>query len=101
MKCQKDPTCGIFLKRGFFKDIKNYIQGRVFPVSGFFLKTISGDIPEKKTFCSSHHHCSYHKSMHSLSEKISTQAAKSQFLPWFTTKSLQGKSLRFEAFIPS
>ena len=24
-KCQKDPTCGIFLKRGFFKGIKNYI----------------------------------------------------------------------------
>ena len=24
-KCQKDPTCGIFLKRGLFKDIKNYI----------------------------------------------------------------------------
>ena len=24
-KCQKDPTCGIFLKRGSFKDIKNYI----------------------------------------------------------------------------
>ena len=22
-KCQKDPTCGIFLKRGLFKDIKN------------------------------------------------------------------------------
>ena len=25
MKCQKDPTCGIFLNRGLFKDIKNYI----------------------------------------------------------------------------
>ena len=24
-KCQKDPTCGIFLKRGLVKDIKNYI----------------------------------------------------------------------------
>ena len=24
-KCQKDPRCGIFLKRGLFKDIKNYI----------------------------------------------------------------------------
>ena len=24
-KCRKDPTCGIFLKRGLFKDIKNYI----------------------------------------------------------------------------
>ena len=24
-KCQKDPTCVIFLKRGLFKDIKNYI----------------------------------------------------------------------------
>ena len=24
-KCQKDPTCGIFLKRGLFKDIKNNI----------------------------------------------------------------------------
>ena len=24
-RCQKDPTCGIFLKRGLFKDIKNYI----------------------------------------------------------------------------
>ena len=24
-QCQKDPTCGIFLKRGLFKDIKNYI----------------------------------------------------------------------------
>ena len=24
-KCQKDPTCGIFLKRGLFKDIKNDI----------------------------------------------------------------------------
>merc|ERR1711874_824493 len=24
-KCQKDPKCGIFLKRGLFKDIKNYI----------------------------------------------------------------------------
>ena len=25
MKCQKDPTCSIFLKRELFKDIKNYI----------------------------------------------------------------------------
>ena len=25
-KCQKDPTCAIFLKRGLFKDIKNYIS---------------------------------------------------------------------------
>ena len=25
-KCQKDPTCGIFLKRGLFKDIKNFIH---------------------------------------------------------------------------
>ena len=24
-KCQKDPTCGTFLKNGLFKDIKNYI----------------------------------------------------------------------------
>ena len=24
-ECQKDPTCGIFLKRGLFKDIKNDI----------------------------------------------------------------------------
>ena len=24
-KCQKDPTCGISLKRGLFKGIKNYI----------------------------------------------------------------------------
>ena len=24
-KCEKDPTCGIFLKRGLFKDFKNYI----------------------------------------------------------------------------
>ena len=24
-KCQKDPKSGIFLKRGFFKDTKNYI----------------------------------------------------------------------------
>ena len=24
-KCQTDPTCGKFLKRGLFKDIKNYI----------------------------------------------------------------------------
>ena len=24
-KCQKDPTYGIFVKRGLFKDIKNYI----------------------------------------------------------------------------
>ena len=24
-KCQKDPTCGIFLKRGLFKDNKNHI----------------------------------------------------------------------------
>ena len=24
-KCQKDPTCGIFLKRGLFKDIKTDI----------------------------------------------------------------------------
>ena len=24
-KCQKHPTCGIFLKRGLFKDMKNYI----------------------------------------------------------------------------
>ena len=24
-KCQKDPTCGIFFKRGLFKDIKNDI----------------------------------------------------------------------------
>ena len=26
MKCQKDPICGIFLKRGLFKDIKNDIS---------------------------------------------------------------------------
>merc|ERR1712055_372381 len=25
MKCQKDPICGIFLKRGLFKDLRNYI----------------------------------------------------------------------------
>ena len=25
IKCQKHTTCGIFLKRGMFKDIKNYI----------------------------------------------------------------------------
>ena len=24
-KCQKDPTCGIFLKRGLFKDVNNDI----------------------------------------------------------------------------
>merc|ERR1711954_594843 len=24
-KCQKDPTCGIFLKRGLLKDVTNYI----------------------------------------------------------------------------
>merc|ERR1711981_808541 len=24
-KCQKDPTCGIFLKRRLFKGVKNYI----------------------------------------------------------------------------
>ena len=23
-KCKKDPACGIFLKRGLFKDIKSY-----------------------------------------------------------------------------
>ena len=50
MKYQKDPICGIFFKRGLFKGIKNYIQmcqtrkykndiqGRVYPVSGFFAK---------------------------------------------------------------
>ena len=37
--------CGIFLKRESFKDIKNYIQGRVFPVSGIFLR-----LPLGKTF---------------------------------------------------
>merc|ERR1711951_275212 len=25
-KCQKDPKCGIFLKRGLFKGVKNYIS---------------------------------------------------------------------------
>ena len=25
-KCEKNPTCGIFLKRGLFKDIKNDIS---------------------------------------------------------------------------
>ena len=25
MNCQKHPTCAIFLKRGLFKDIKNFI----------------------------------------------------------------------------
>ena len=25
MKCQKDPSYGIFLNRGLFKDIKNHI----------------------------------------------------------------------------
>ena len=25
LKCQEDPTCGIFLKRGLFKDIENHI----------------------------------------------------------------------------
>merc|ERR1712212_559787 len=24
-KCRRDPTCGIFMKRGLIKDIKNYI----------------------------------------------------------------------------
>ena len=33
-KCQKDPTCGIFLKRGLFKDIKNYIPIEVRGPSG-------------------------------------------------------------------
>merc|ERR1711989_235947 len=28
MNCLKDPTCGIFLKRGLLKDIKNYHCGR-------------------------------------------------------------------------
>ena len=26
MNCQKCPTCGIFLKRGLFNDVKNYIH---------------------------------------------------------------------------
>ena len=25
MKCQKDTRCGIFLKKGLFNDIKNYM----------------------------------------------------------------------------
>merc|ERR1712212_1001694 len=33
-KCQKNPTCGISLKRGLFKDIKNYVP--------MFLHSIDG-----------------------------------------------------------
>ena len=32
MKCQKDPTCSIFLKRELFKDYKNYTSKNYIPI---------------------------------------------------------------------
>ena len=33
-KCQKNPTCGISLKRGLFKDIKNYVPMYLHRIDG-------------------------------------------------------------------
>ena len=33
-RCQKDPTCGTFLKRGLFRDIKNNSQTKKKNFSG-------------------------------------------------------------------
>ena len=86
-KSQKDPTCGIFLKRGFFKDIKNDIpmcQTRKYkntntqiqqmtncqkdPAFGIFLKRrlfkdIKNDIP----VCQTHNYKKYKYKIHKYS----------------------------------
>ena len=50
-KCQKDPTCGIFLKRGLFKDIKNDIpmcQTRKYKNTNTkYTNTAYGEMPER------------------------------------------------------
>ena len=50
-KCQKDPTCGIFLERGLFKDIKNYIQKcqthKYKNTSAQYTNTAYNEVPER------------------------------------------------------
>jgi len=50
-KCQKDPTCGIFLKRGMFKDIKNDIpmcQTRKYKIHiQKYTNTAYDEVPER------------------------------------------------------
>ena len=49
--CQKDPTCGIFLKRGLFKDIKNDIpmcQTRKYKIHIHkYTNTAYDEVPER------------------------------------------------------
>ena len=54
VKCQKDPTGGILLKRGLFKDIKNYIpicQTRKYKKYKYKIhkctNTAYGEVPER------------------------------------------------------
>merc|ERR1711989_135854 len=50
-KCQKDPTCGIFLKRELFKDIKNYIPmsqtHKYKDVNTKYTNTAQNKVPER------------------------------------------------------
>ena len=50
-KCQKDLTCGIFLKRGLVKDMKNYIpmcQTRNYKYTNTkYTNTAYGEMPER------------------------------------------------------
>ena len=62
-KCQKDPTCGIFLKRGLFKDIKNDIpmcQTRKYKIHIHkytntqihkYTNTAYDEVPERPNMC--------------------------------------------------
>ena len=51
VRCQKDPTCGIFLKRGLFKGIKNdtpMCQTRKYKDTNTkYTNTSYGEVPER------------------------------------------------------
>ena len=50
-KCQKDPTCGIFLKRGLCKDNKNHIpmcQTCKYKITNIkYTNTAHNEVPER------------------------------------------------------
>merc|ERR1711974_93593 len=54
-KCQIDPTCGIFLKRGLFKDIKNYIptcRTHKYKITNTkYTNTAYDKLPERPSMC--------------------------------------------------
>merc|ERR1711974_404616 len=54
-KCQKDPVCAIFLKRGLFKDIKNYIPvcqtHKYKNTNTKYTNTAYDKLPERPSMC--------------------------------------------------